>query len=297
MCLRVHMQLCVCLCDFKTRRWKGVVITGKRICRVQKYPRTGTNWAKSLRSLDLLRVYVYALKCLWELVFVCVWVKVTRKRERARERLIIQFWSVNLWTLLLVIGSASLAGQQKLVVVWPCKGWFLKMHAASLPERTPRISCSPKYTCVNIPKYQMIGISLCAAGMVNPMQWLRLSYCPAVSCMPSSFPYLLFLVLSEGLLFLFAVSSISPCNSVLTSPSLFLSSQLTMTSLVSASCRKHFLQTPRSPCPFFWWNQKRPTSSRTSQWTSTARPRQLPRSTSSATASGCIKRSIRWKKG
>lgn len=29
------------------------------------------------------------------------------------------------------------------------------------PERNPRISSALKYSCVNIPKYQMMGISLC----------------------------------------------------------------------------------------------------------------------------------------
>lgn len=76
-CLCVHAHAVVCMC-FKTGRWKGLVITGKHICLLQKYPRNGIKWARSLRSLDLEHVCVLACPCArkWQ-----------KQRARAREKM------------------------------------------------------------------------------------------------------------------------------------------------------------------------------------------------------------------
>lgn len=81
-CAGTHTHAAVCMW-FKTGRWKGVVITGKRICLLQKYPRNGTNWAKSLRSLDLLHVCAHA--CVCELVCVVHVCERDKSKERGRE--------------------------------------------------------------------------------------------------------------------------------------------------------------------------------------------------------------------
>lgn len=86
-CLCVHAHAVVCMW-FKTGRWKGLVITGKHICLLQKYPRNGIKWARSLRSLDLEHVCVLACPCArkWQKQRACVR---ERKWETRIDQLII----------------------------------------------------------------------------------------------------------------------------------------------------------------------------------------------------------------
>lgn len=107
-----------------------------------------------------------------------------RVRKRERERSAYDFGSSES-TSELCFSLLPLPGSPLSAVA--ARGSLQQGPLSVNPERNPRISSALKYTCVNIPKYQMMGISVCEwlipciDGGYNDSHCL----CPALLSLPA----------------------------------------------------------------------------------------------------------------